>query len=139
MLASPPARESKAMRLPSGDQCGDPVILMPNELSCMAFEPSESETQTSWLPDRLDWKAIWVPSGEIFGAVCSREELTTFRACAYGSERSTRQIFTLLRLCLEASPTGPSQYLEHRVQWVALLDCSVWPGRPPLSRLRLHG
>src|ERR1700756_3264394 len=103
MLASPPARESKAMSLPSGDQCGDPVILIPNELSCTAFEPSASETQTSWLPDRLDSKAIRFPSGEIFGAVCSREELTTSRACACGPDRSTRQIFTFERFCAKTS------------------------------------
>src|SRR2546429_9723200 len=106
MLASPPARESKAMRLPSGDQCGDPVILMPNELSCMAFQPSESENQTSWLPDRLEWKTILVPSGEIFRAVLFREDLTIFRACAYGSERATRLKITVLSPCLKTSTSG---------------------------------
>ena len=35
-----------------------------NELSCNGFEPSESETQISKLPDRFDMKAILVPSGE---------------------------------------------------------------------------
>jgi hypothetical protein len=42
------------------------------------------------LPDRLDEKVICFPSGEIFGPISSRDELTTFRACACGRERSTR-------------------------------------------------
>src|SRR5947207_981537 len=97
MLASPTTRESKAMSLPSGDQRGVPVFLMPNELSCTALEPSVSETQISVLPDRLDEKVICFPSGETFGPICSRDKLTTFQACACGWERSTRQIFMFLR------------------------------------------
>src|SRR6516162_276452 len=99
MFASSAAQESKAISLPSGDQRDVPVNLMPNELSCIAFEPSELETQTSWLPDRSDWKVILVPSGEYSGPVCSRDEVTTFSAGACGWERSRRQIFVFVWTC----------------------------------------
>lgn len=62
-----------------------------------------SETQISLLPDRLDSNAIRFPSGEMLGAVCSRDEAMTFRACACGSAKSRRQMFVFVRFCVKAS------------------------------------
>src|SRR5215469_2221424 len=108
MLDSPSVREANAMSLPSGDQLGSPVVSTPKALSCTGFVPSASDIQTSHLPERSDENAIWLPSGEYLGWICTREEVTIFWARAVGSERSRRQILTFLRLCLNASrfPTG---------------------------------
>ena len=74
MVASPPRRGSNAIRLPSGDQFGEPVCLAPNEVSCTSLEPSASETQISLLPVRFESKTIWVPSGEYLAPCCSRDD-----------------------------------------------------------------
>src|SRR6516162_3569542 len=116
------------MSFPSGDQCGDPVYRMPNELSCTAFEPSASQIQTSWLPDRFDSKAICFPSGEIFGAHCSRDELTTSRAGAAGFARSTRQMFILSRAWTKASRLRDVFTAKSRTSWTTG-SFSAWPGR----------
>jgi hypothetical protein len=61
---SPAAFESKAMRPPSGDQRGVVTSAPPKSVSCTALEPAPSEIQISPFPERLDQKAILLPSGE---------------------------------------------------------------------------
>src|SRR5262249_54558168 len=59
-------RESKAMRRPSGDQRGVPVVRS-KEVSWTRFAPSLSHIQISKFPDRVDSKTILLPSGEYCG------------------------------------------------------------------------
>src|SRR5437899_477101 len=62
----PSGRAPKASSRPSGDQAitpGGP----PNDVTGTGFEPSGSAIQTSQAPDRVDAKAIFLPSGEYRG------------------------------------------------------------------------
>src|SRR6516162_2234598 len=66
MSVLPGARESKAIRRPSGDQRGVPVTV----LKCVNWRrlvPSLRHIQTSDAPLRVDSKAIILPSGENCG------------------------------------------------------------------------
>src|SRR5919201_1949764 len=67
MSLSSAGRESKAIQRPSGDQCGMPAATRPSAVNLSRFEPSLSHTQISRGPERLDPKAIRIPSGEICG------------------------------------------------------------------------
>src|SRR6516162_3287899 len=102
MLASPPARESKAIHLPSGDQRGVPVTCTSNDDSWTGSEPSASETQTSLKPVLLDWNATFEPSGEMLGAICWRDEIKSLPALGGEATKSSRQIFVLVRPCTYA-------------------------------------
>src|SRR5690348_6667603 len=70
----PAAVESKAIRPPSGDHRGVVMSGPLKEVNCTAFEPSLSHTQISRLPERVDTKATFVPSGENCGEESSRVE-----------------------------------------------------------------
>jgi hypothetical protein len=59
--------ESNTICFPSGDQCGDPVIPAPSEVSCTALDPSLSHTHTSTFPDRVVVNTILEPSGDNCG------------------------------------------------------------------------
>src|SRR5215469_2282795 len=102
MLASPPARESKAIHLPSGDQRGVPVACLPNDDNWIGLEPSASHTQTSLEPVRSDWKAIFDPSGEMLGAICWRDDTISLSALGGDPSKSRRQIFVFVRPCTYA-------------------------------------
>src|SRR3974390_2579404 len=102
MLASPPARESKAINLPSGDRRGGPVARTSNDDSWMGSEQSASQTQTSLKPVLLDWNATFEPSGEMLGAICWRDEITSLTALGGEACKSSRQIFVLVRPCTYA-------------------------------------
>src|SRR6266478_1152232 len=65
MCGRPSARESKAIRRPSGDHAGDPVTGPPKLVNCRGFVPSALATQISVDPVRMDSKTIRDPSGEI--------------------------------------------------------------------------
>jgi len=83
------------MRSPSGHQRGLPVIGARIEVNCTASEPSLAETQTSWLPERVDIKAILLPSGEYWGFSSVRVEAITGigePALPFGPCSSSRQI-----------------------------------------------
>src|SRR3974390_1154797 len=95
MLASPPARESNAIHLPSGDHRGVPVNCTPNDDNWMGLEPSASHTQTSSEPVRSDSKAIFYPSGEMLGDSCWRDETMSLLALGGDACKSSRQILTL--------------------------------------------
>src|SRR5450755_3362565 len=56
------------MRWPSGDQCGTPVACAPSEVSWTQLDPSLSQAQISRAPERSDSNAIFLPSGEYWGA-----------------------------------------------------------------------
>src|SRR5215469_5628982 len=99
MLASPPARESKATHLPSGDQRGVPVTFIPNDDNWMGLEPSASHTHTSLGPVLSDWKAIFDPLGEMLGAICWRDERTSLSAVGGDACKSSRQIFVFVTPC----------------------------------------
>src|SRR5215469_14611034 len=99
MLGSPLVRESNAISLPYGDHRGVPVPEMPNDVNWMGLEPSESQTHTSLEPVLLDSKAILLPSGEILGASCSRDETTSFWPFGGDASKSRRQMFTLVNPC----------------------------------------
>ena len=59
-----PARlETKASRLPSGDQVGE-LSMAGSLVSRRGADPSALATQTSLLPSREAVKAMWRPSGE---------------------------------------------------------------------------
>src|SRR5215469_2758328 len=103
MLASPPARESNAIHLPSGDQRGDPVTLIPNDDNWMGLEPSASQIQISLEPVRSDSKAIFDRSGEMLGAPCWRDETMSLSALGGEACKSSRQIFIFLTPCTYAS------------------------------------
>jgi hypothetical protein len=77
---SPPNRESKAIRPPSGDQRGVPLIT-PKEVSWRTLDPSPSQTQISMAPLRSDSNAI-LPSGEMLADSWSAEETIRLCACA---------------------------------------------------------
>ena len=83
-LDSPPNRESKAIRPPSGDQRGVPVYT-PKEVSWRTLDPSTSQTHISRAPLRSDSNAIFLPSGEMLGDSCSAEETINLCACAGGA------------------------------------------------------
>src|SRR5215469_10523925 len=99
MLASPPARESKATHLPSGDQRGVPVTCIPNDDNWMGLEPSASHTQTSLEPVLSDWKAMFAPAGEMLGAICWRDETISLLALGGEACRSSRQILVFITPC----------------------------------------
>src|SRR3974377_1914598 len=99
MLASPPARESKAIHLPSGDQPGVPVTFIPNDDNWMGLEPSASHTQTSFGPVLSDSKEIFDPSGEMLGESCCRDETMTLLALGVDACKSRRQKFSFFPLC----------------------------------------
>src|SRR3974390_1750302 len=99
MLASPPARESKATHLPSGDQRGVPVTFIPNDDNWMGLEPSASHTQTSLGPVLLDSNAIFDPSGEMLGDNCCRDETMSLSAFGGDACKSSRQILMFLTPC----------------------------------------
>ena len=67
----PPASESKAIRLPSGDQRGVVTSGPLKEVTWTGLEPSLLHTQISECPERSDTNAILVPSGENCGAESS--------------------------------------------------------------------
>src|SRR5215471_13475057 len=102
MLASPPARESKAIHLPSGDQRGVPVTPIPNDDNWMGLEPSASQTQTSLGPVRLDSKAIFDPSGEMLGEICWRDETISLVARGGEASKSSRHMFMFVTPCTYA-------------------------------------
>src|SRR3974377_622748 len=99
MLASPPARGSKAIHLPSGDQRGVPVTCIPNDDNWMGLEPSASHTQTSVEPVRSDEKGIFDPSGEMLGATRSRDKTINLSALGGKPFKSSRHIFVLVTPC----------------------------------------
>src|SRR5262245_31669267 len=70
----PSGRALKTSRWPSGAQLMRPTRGPPKEVSCTGFEPSASEIQISWVPDRVDEKAICFPSGEYRGIPSRRVE-----------------------------------------------------------------
>src|SRR5262245_6974484 len=76
MLERPCARESDAMKRPSGDRLGVPVQGPPNAVSCTALRPSASLVQTSLGPERFDSKVNRRPSGETDGRPWVRLEAT---------------------------------------------------------------
>src|SRR5712692_11873434 len=63
------------MLRPSGDHLGTELCSPTDDVNWMGLEPSPSHTQISYLPDRVDLKAIRVPSGEYSGSssVCVEE------------------------------------------------------------------
>src|SRR2546427_2173880 len=76
MSLRPSGRESNAICWPSGDQRGVPVCGPLNDVSCTGFEPSSRAAHISQLPERSDWKASLLPSGDTCGAVAvSLEEV----------------------------------------------------------------
>src|ERR1700722_2003487 len=97
-LDSPPNRESKAMRPPSGDHRGVPVTT-PKEGSWRALDPSTSQTHISRVPLRSDSHAILLSSGELLGASCSADETISLCACARDPWRSSFQILVLVEPC----------------------------------------
>src|SRR5262245_6156766 len=59
--------EWKAIERPSGDQRGVAVSCAPIEVRRDVPDPSASQTQISGSPERVDAKAIFLPSGENCG------------------------------------------------------------------------
>jgi hypothetical protein len=49
---------------PSGDHFGPKIIGPPKAVNCTGLDPSLADIQISQAPDRLDMKAILLPSGE---------------------------------------------------------------------------
>src|SRR6266567_2271383 len=94
-------RESKAISDPSGDQRGDPVCGPPKCVNIPAFLPSESLTQISLYPERLDQNAIFAPSGEYCGSPCRRLEKLSREAiggfCGFNLAVSRRHRFMFPR------------------------------------------
>ena len=97
-MARPSARESNAMKRPSGDHFGEPVSGPPKAVRAEALEPSASLTQISGVPDRLDSNASRRPSGENAGFCCVRlDEINRAGAppARVGASSATCQMFTL--------------------------------------------
>jgi hypothetical protein len=59
---------------PSRDQRELDVFGPPKEVSCVGCEPSAFATLISSVPERVDVKVIWVPSGEKSGLWSSNVE-----------------------------------------------------------------
>src|SRR5215472_17103033 len=78
--ALPEGRTSKTTLPLSGDQLGVPTGGPLKELNCTGFEVSRSHTQISGSPERRDWKAICLESGEIRCPMSPRVELMIFVA-----------------------------------------------------------
>src|SRR5215472_11039954 len=74
MSVSPFATESKAICRPSGDQFGLPTLGPPKKVNCLGFEPSLLHTHICIAPERSDWKAMRLPSGDIFGSMSCRDK-----------------------------------------------------------------
>src|SRR5215472_4057703 len=117
MLASPVARESNAIHLPSGDQRGVPVTPFPNDDNWMALEPSASHTQISLAPVLVDSKAIFDPSGEMLGEVCSRDETMSLLALGGDACKSSRQILMFVTPCTYTKRCAAGLTVMSRASW----------------------
>src|SRR6478672_2735 len=93
----PSTVESKAMWLPSGDQCGLPAT--PRVVNLTALEPSASHTQISLVPERSERKVIRLPSGEYWASESTRVDAIHEVGCASGLDRSSRQILRSAGIC----------------------------------------
>src|SRR5438874_556877 len=92
MADVPEARESNAIRRPSAHQLGAPVCGPLNEVNLTGLWPSASASQISELPERVDSKAMRVPSGEYAGTNCVRVDAIRLLLALDGALRSARQI-----------------------------------------------
>ena len=89
------------MFAPSGDHLGAMTVALaaPTEVNCAGFDPSASHTQISRAPDRLDTKAILLPSSEYVGIQSNLEEdmnWTGLLGFPPGPGKSTRQMLVSL-------------------------------------------
>src|SRR4051812_14209743 len=94
---APAAAESKTICFPSGDQRGVPVTKDPlKAVTWKQCVPSLAQVQISLVPDRLDAKAMRLPSGE-YSALPSTAEEEVSRTGAgiprLASATSSLQIF----------------------------------------------
>src|SRR4249920_1114709 len=80
--ACPSGRAWKTIHCPSGDQFRTPTTGPPKKVIRTASEPSALEVQISLGPVREDKKAIFLPSGEYFGAESFRVEVIKGSAAA---------------------------------------------------------
>ena len=62
----PPSDAVKTIVRPSGDHFGG-FITFPEVVSCTALDPSLLQIQISLAPERVEVKAIFLPSGEYAG------------------------------------------------------------------------
>src|SRR6266446_8942842 len=95
MCDRPFDRESKAMSAPSGDQLGLPVNGPSNDVNLTRPLPSLREIQISCEPERYDWKAISLPSGEYWAAESFSVDESSEVASTWEDLRSIRVIFQL--------------------------------------------
>src|SRR5262245_50093926 len=102
MSVCPAWVESKTMREPSDDQRGVPTPGPPKLVNWTGVEPSLLQTQISELPDRLDEKTIFLPSGEYCGpdSICVEAIKQVGRAPRpVELDTSMRQIFESINSC----------------------------------------
>src|SRR4051812_22337816 len=101
MSRLPGARESKAIRCPSGDQRGEPTSGPPNEVTGTGFRPSESHIQISLLPVLAEVKATFLSSGEYCGLKSCRVEEINLPGPDFSAvpSRSIRQMFVSRNSC----------------------------------------
>jgi hypothetical protein len=52
------------MNSPSGDHSGHVLSFSPDDVNWTGLDPSALATQTSWVPDLPETKAMRLPSGE---------------------------------------------------------------------------
>src|SRR3954454_4066703 len=81
------------MRLPSGENWGEPVYPRSNLVSCCGFEPSASHVQISVTPVRMEENTSLDPSGEYDGLYSSLVEAATFAGAAGLERMGMRHIF----------------------------------------------
>src|SRR5262245_11136189 len=136
MSAFPSMRTSNAISLPSGDQRAEPGNGPPNQVSCTGLRPSRSHTQSSQLPERLEEKAIRLPSGEYCGESSWKVEAISrlgrpapFPGAETGS--SMRQMLVSRRSCVKARrlPTG-----EIEGETAFGPTSTIRSGLPPVAR-----
>src|SRR3954452_2735683 len=75
---APPTEVSYARVRPSGDQAGLPANVR-CDVTGRGFDPSRSQTQTSYTPVRFEVNAIFRPSGEMRGSSSERVEAISLR------------------------------------------------------------
>ena len=131
------------MRLPSGDQRGEPVPDPPSDVSCTGFEPSSFTIHSSKFPDRSEVKAMRLPSGEYSPSPSTRDEAINFSGplrVPVAPGPAVRQIFTCTKVWTYARRSACCETDSARASAPAPLTNS---GRPPdsgiLQRLARSG
>src|SRR5262245_36926723 len=136
MSALPSARASKTICRPSGAQRGEPVVERLKAVNWTGCSPVPSHPQISQFPDRLEAKAILLPSGENCEATSALvEEISAFADCFRPTGVAPPDNSTC-QMLLSAIPCDQARQLPWREMAKSLRPCpaaSTRSGFPPAA------